>query len=151
MFASRSSGDDFASIAGVDYSSAVSKDTNSRTSPVLDDLFSDDDDDKVETTPAVETTTIENPLTTSSGVEMPQVSSSKPAPSSLGIEIPDFDTDSTSVAPDDDTAKSELPSSLMIQATCTSCDTRFEVELPAGRTSGRTACPSCGEIQTVSR
>ena len=149
MFASRSSGDDFASIAGVDYSSAVSKDTNSSTSPVLDDLFSDDD--KVETTPAVETTTIENPLTTSSGVEMPQVSSSKHAPSSLGIEIPDFDTDSTSVAPDDDTAKSELPSPLMIQATCTSCDTRFEVELPAGRTSGRTACPSCGEIQTVSR
>ena len=66
-------------------------------SPVLDDLFSDDDDDKVETSPAVETTTIENPLTTSSGVEIPQVSSSKPAPSSLGIEIPDFDTDSTSV------------------------------------------------------
>ncbi len=149
MFASRSSGDDFASIAGIDYSSSVSRDSNNRESPVLDDLFSDDD--KMESSPVVEAKTIDNDSTNTSIVEMPESSSSKPARSSLGIEIPDFDTDLAPVASPDDVEKSGPSGSLMIQATCTTCGTRFEVELPAGRTSGRTACPSCGEIQTVSR
>ena len=133
MFASRSSGDDFASLAGIDYSSSVSKNTNDRESSVLEDLFSDD---VAEPTPVVETKDIDNRPTNTSSIDIPEVSSPKPVSSGLGIEIPDFDTDSDS---------------LMVQAACTSCDTRFEVELPSDRTSGRTACPSCGEIQTVSR
>ena len=134
MFASRSSGDDFASLAGIDYSSSVSKKTNDRESPVLEDLFSDDD--TVEPTPATETKDTDNHPTSVSSMGPSEGSPSKSVPSSLGIEIPDFDTDSNS---------------LMVQAACTSCGTRFEVELPSGRTSGRTTCPSCGEIQTVSR
>ena len=119
MFASRSSRDDFASIAGIDYSSSVSRDSNNRDSPVLDDLFSDDD--KMETPPVVEATTIDNDSTSISIVEVPESSLSKSARSSLGIEIPDFDTDLAPVASADDAEKSGPSDSLMIQATCITC------------------------------
>ncbi|DAC25330.1 MAG TPA: hypothetical protein HA345_00095 [Candidatus Thalassarchaeaceae archaeon] len=147
MFASRSNGEDFASIAGIaqrDYSSTTSTESDSRSSPVLDDLFSDDDE-----VPDVETKAIDNASNSATSAEMSGVSTPNPAPSRLGIEIPDFDTDST--ASPSSSSEVQSSDSLMVQATCTSCEARFKVELPSGRSSGRTACPSCGDIQTVSR
>ncbi len=152
MFASRSNGDDFASIAGIaqrDYSPATSTQSDSHGSPVLDDLFSEDD--KMEDAPAVETTVVDNRVTSNPSIDTPDVSTPTPTPSKLGIEIPDFDTHSPSSAPSSASPEAQTSDSLMVEATCTSCESRFKVELPSGLSSGRTACPSCGEIQTVSR
>ena len=37
-----------------------------------------------------------------------------------------------------------------VRQNCSSCDKRFEVELPSGVDAARTACPHCGSIESVS-
>jgi len=37
-----------------------------------------------------------------------------------------------------------------VQQSCSSCDKKFEVELPPGVDAARTACPHCGSIESVS-
>ena len=37
-----------------------------------------------------------------------------------------------------------------VQQNCSSCDKKFEVELPPGVDAARTACPHCGSIESVS-
>ena len=42
------------------------------------------------------------------------------------------------------------PESRLVQQDCSQCEQRFEVTLPEGHDVARTACPSCGAIETVS-
>ncbi len=42
------------------------------------------------------------------------------------------------------------PQSRLVQQDCSQCHQRFEVTLPEGHDVARTACPSCGAIETVS-
>ena len=44
----------------------------------------------------------------------------------------------------------EEPQSRLVQQDCSQCQQRFEVTLPEGHDVARTACPSCGAIETVS-
>ena len=37
-----------------------------------------------------------------------------------------------------------------VRQNCSSCDKKFEVELPPGVDAARTACPHCGSIESVS-
>ena len=37
-----------------------------------------------------------------------------------------------------------------VRQNCSSCDKKFEVELPSGIDAARTACPHCGSIESVS-
>ena len=41
------------------------------------------------------------------------------------------------------------PKSRTVQQDCSQCDQRFEVTLPEGHDIARTACPSCGAIETI--
>ena len=41
------------------------------------------------------------------------------------------------------------PQSRVVQQDCSQCQQRFEVTLPEGHDIARTACPSCGAIETV--
>jgi len=41
------------------------------------------------------------------------------------------------------------PQSRIVQQDCSQCQQRFEVTLPEGHDIARTACPSCGAIETV--
>ena len=41
------------------------------------------------------------------------------------------------------------PQSRIVQQDCSQCQQRFEVALPEGHDIARTACPSCGAIETV--
>ena len=41
------------------------------------------------------------------------------------------------------------PQSRTVQQDCSQCQQRFEVTLPEGHDIARTACPSCGAIETV--
>ena len=51
-----------------------------------------------------------------------------------------------------DEAEEEVsePISRVVQQDCSQCQQRFEVTLPDGHDVARTACPSCGAIETVS-
>jgi predicted RNA-binding Zn-ribbon protein involved in translation (DUF1610 family) len=37
-----------------------------------------------------------------------------------------------------------------VRQNCSSCDKKFEVELPPGIDAARTACPHCGSIESIS-
>ena len=41
------------------------------------------------------------------------------------------------------------PKSRTVQQDCSQCEQRFEVTLPDGHDIARTACPSCGSIETI--
>lgn len=53
--------------------------------------------------------------------------------------------DDESETPDNDSE----PQSRLVQQDCSQCQQRFEVTLPEGHDIARTACPSCGAIETV--
>ena len=53
--------------------------------------------------------------------------------------------DDESKTPDNDSE----PQSRLVQQDCSQCQQRFEVTLPEGHDIARTACPSCGAIETV--
>ena len=141
MYASRRSSDDFESIAGMS-STELSKSSprSVGSSAVLDDLISEEDE--------VQLDEEETPISSPSPVRNQSVSS----PSVLGIEIPVMDTISSPKEPEvSSPIESEIEVVETIKITCSSCAKDFEVDLPPGVTSGKTACPHCGSIEMVQR
>ncbi|RAH09825.1 MAG: hypothetical protein CBC45_002275 [Euryarchaeota archaeon TMED85] len=129
MYSSRRS-NDFESIAGMS-SSEIQRTSTIESSEVLDDLFSEEVEQNI-------------PEEQSESVQIDDVKTSSSSPSTLGIEIPNMSTSSSLEEP-----INELPTT--ITTNCSSCDESFEVDLPSGVNSGKTACPHCGSIEFVQR
>ena len=129
MYSSRRS-NDFESIAGMS-SSEIQRTSTIESSEVLDDLFSEEVEQNI-------------PEEQSESVQIDDVKTSSSSPSTLGIEIPNMSTSSSLEEP-----INELPTT--VTTNCTSCDESFEVDLPSGVNSGKTACPHCGSIEFVQR
>ena len=122
--------DDFESIAGMT-SSEIQRTSRIESSEVLDDLFSEEAEQKV-------------PEDIPESNQKDAVKTSSPPPSTLGIEIPNMSKSSSVVEPIKELAKT-------IRTNCSSCNESFEVDLPPGVNSGKTACPLCGSIEFVQR
>ena len=129
MYASRRS-DDFESIAGMP-SSEIQRTSRIESSEVLDDLFSEEAEQNV-------------PEDLQESIQKDVVKPSSSPASTLGIEIPNMSTSSSVVEP-----IKELVTT--IRTNCSSCNESFEVDLPPGVNSGKTACPHCGSIEFVQR
>ena len=129
MYATRRS-DDFESIAGMP-SSEIQRTSRIESSEVLDDLFSEEAEQNV-------------PEDLPESIQNDAVKTSSPPPSTLGIEIPNMSTSSSVVEPIKELATT-------IRTNCSSCNESFEVDLPPGVNSGKTACPHCGSIEFVQR
>ena len=129
MYASRRS-DDFESIAGM-ASSALERTSRIESSEVLDDLFSEEIEQNI-------------PEDKPESIQKDTVKTSSSPPSTLGIEIPNISTSPSVVEP-----TKELATTL--RTNCSSCNESFEVDLPSGVNSGKTACPHCGSIEFVQR
>jgi len=129
MYATRRS-DDFESIAGMP-SSEIQRTSRIESSEVLDDLFSEEAEQNV-------------PEDLPESIQKDAVKASSPPPSTLGIEIPNMSTSSSVVEPIKELATT-------IRTNCSSCNESFEVDLPPGVNSGKTACPHCGWIEFVQR
>ena len=78
----------------------------------------------------------------------PPVSEDLPSPPSPE----EIELDQEDVEDSEETQESEEsePESRLVQQDCSQCEQRFEVTLPEGHDVARTACPSCGAIETVS-
>ena len=86
------------------------------------------DDDDLPTPPAPETEELPSP----------------PPP----VEVDDeLEMEEESDEPEEEVSE---PISRVVQQDCSQCQQRFEVTLPDGHDVARTACPSCGAIETVS-
>ena len=86
------------------------------------------DDDNLPTPPAPETEELPSP----------------PPP----VEVDDeLEMEEESDEPEEEVSE---PISRVVQQDCSQCQQRFEVTLPDGHDVARTACPSCGAIETVS-
>ncbi len=86
------------------------------------------DDDDLPTPPAPETEELPSP----------------PPP----VEVDDeLEREEESDEPEEEVSE---PISRVVQQDCSQCQQRFEVTLPDGHDVARTACPSCGAIETVS-
>ena len=74
---------------------------------------------------------------------------SPPAPEDVESDVEDVVED---IEDSEDLQESEEsePESRLVQQDCSQCEQRFEVTLPEGHDVARTACPSCGAIETVS-
>ena len=59
--------------------------------------------------------------------------------------VPQGDEPSAPPTPEEDSE----PKSRTVQQDCSQCQQRFEVTLPEGHDIARTACPSCGAIETI--
>ena len=129
MFASRRS-NDFESIAGMP-SSEIQRTSSIESSEVLDDLFSEEVEQNI-------------PEEQSESVQRDDVKTSSSRPSTLGIEIPNMSKSPSVEEPIKELAKT-------IRTNCSSCNESFEVDLPSGVNSGKTACPHCGSIEFVQR
>tara|TARA_B100002052_G_scaffold298548_1_gene332400 strand:+ start:165 stop:2438 length:2274 start_codon:yes stop_codon:yes gene_type:complete len=129
MFASRRS-NDFESIAGMP-SSEIQRTSSIESSEVLDDLFSEEVEQNI-------------PEEQSQSVQRDDVKTSSSPPSTLGIEIPNMSKSPSVEEPIKELAKT-------IRTNCSSCNESFEVDLPSGVNSGKTACPHCGSIEFVQR
>ena len=129
MFASRRS-NDFESIAGMP-SSEIQRTSSIESSEVLDDLFSEEVEQNI-------------PEEQSESVQRDDVKTSSSPPSTLGIEIPNMSKSPSVEEPIKELAKT-------IRTNCSSCNESFEVDLPSGVNSGKTACPHCGSIEFVQR
>ena len=129
MYASRRS-DDFESIAGM-ASSALQRTSRIESSGVLDDLFSEEIEQNI-------------PEDKPESIQKDTVKTSSSPPSTLGIEIPDIPASPSVVEPTKELATT-------IRTNCSSCNESFEVDLPSGVNSGKTACPHCGSIEFVQR
>ena len=129
MYASRRS-DDFESIAGMP-SSEIQRTSRIESSEVLDDLFSEEAEQNV-------------PEDLPESIQKDALKTSSSPPSTLGIEIPNMSTSSSVVEPIKELATT-------IRTNCSSCNELFEVDLPPGVNSGKTACPHCGSIEFVQR
>ena len=59
--------------------------------------------------------------------------------------VPQGEEPSAPPTPEEDSE----PKSRTVQQDCSQCQQRFEVTLPEGHDIARTACPSCGAIETI--
>ena len=104
---------------------------------VSEDVWSPDEDDEIEqegslpTPPAPEPEPEADSLLDGEDLPVP------PAPQSE-------DTSTLSTLKEDSEPKSRT-----VQQDCSQCEQRFEVTLPDGHDIARTACPSCGSIETI--
>ena len=104
---------------------------------VSEDVWSPDEDDEIEqegslpTPPAPEPEPEADSLLDGEDLPVP------PAPQSE-------DTSTQSTLKEDSEPKSRT-----VQQDCSQCEQRFEVTLPDGHDIARTACPSCGSIETI--
>ncbi len=130
MYASRRS-DDFESIAGMSSSEIQRTPRVESNSEVLNDLFSEEEDQKM-------------PEEQPKSIERDEVKTTSSSPSSLGIEIPNLSNSSSVEEPTTELART-------IKSSCSTCNQSFEVDLPSGVSSGKTACPHCGSIEFVQR
>tara|TARA_Y100000766_G_scaffold86980_1_gene73853 strand:- start:2242 stop:4515 length:2274 start_codon:yes stop_codon:yes gene_type:complete len=129
MYASRRS-NDFESIAGMS-STEVQRTSKIESSEVLDDLFSEEVEQNI-------------PEDQPESAQVDDVKTLSSPPSTLGIEIPNMSTLSSVEEPMKVLATT-------IRTNCSSCNESFEVDLPSGINSGKTACPHCGSIEFVQR
>ena len=129
MYASRRS-NDFESIAGMS-STEIQRTSKIESSEVLDDLFSEEVEQNI-------------PEDQPESAQVDDVKTLSTPPSTLGIEIPNMSTLSSVEEP----MKVLAPT---IRTKCSSCNESFEVDLPSGINSGKTACPHCGSIEFVQR
>ena len=130
MYASRRS-NDFESIAGMSSSEIQRTPRVESNSEVLNDLFSEEEDQKM-------------PEEQPKSIERDEVKTTSSSPSSLGIEIPNLSNSSSVEEPTTELART-------IKSSCSTCNQSFEVDLPSGVSSGKTACPHCGSIEFVQR
>ena len=104
---------------------------------VSEDVWSPDEDDEIEqegslpTPPAPEPEPEADSLLEGEDLPVP------PAPQSE-------DTSTLTTLEEDSEPKSRT-----VQQDCSQCEQRFEVTLPDGHDIARTACPSCGSIETI--
>ncbi|MCH2638605.1 MAG: zinc ribbon domain-containing protein [Candidatus Thalassarchaeum sp.] len=104
---------------------------------VSEDVWSPDEDDEIEqegslpTPPAPEPEPEADSLLDGEDLPVP------PAPQSE-------DTSTLTTLEEDSEPKSRT-----VQQDCSQCEQRFEVTLPDGHDIARTACPSCGSIETI--
>ena len=112
-------------------SSEIQRTSSFESSEVLDDLFSEEVEMNI-------------PEEQSESVQRDDVKTSSSPPSTLGIEIPNM-----SKSPSVEEPIKELATT--IRTNCSSCNESFEVDLPSGVNSGKSACPHCGSIVFVQR
>ena len=128
MYGSKRS-DDFESIAGMS-SSEISRKSSGATE-VLDDLFTEEEEQKTPQEPA-------------KSVPKKEVKSTSSSPSKLGIQIPNMSSSSKVEEPEEELVTT-------VKSSCSSCQETFEVDLPPRVSSGKTVCPHCGSIEFIQR
>ena len=112
-------------VDALDQEDSLPKPPPPEPEPEADALLDDDD---LPTPPAPETEELPSP----------------PPP----VEVDDeLEREEESDEPEEEVSE---PISRVVQQDCSQCQQRFEVTLPDGHDVARTACPSCGAIETVS-
>ena len=112
-------------VDALDQEDSLPKPPPPEPEPEADALLDDDD---LPTPPAPETEELPSP----------------PPP----VEVDDeLEREEASDEPEEEVSE---PLSRVVQQDCSQCQQRFEVTLPDGHDVARTACPSCGAIETVS-
>jgi len=112
-------------VDALDQEDSLPKPPPPEPEPEADALLDDDD---LPTPPAPETEELPSP----------------PPP----VEVDDeLEMEEESDEPEEEVSE---PISRVVQQDCSQCQQRFEVTLPDGHDVARTACPSCGAIETVS-
>ena len=111
-----------------------------------DEAESSDEEDMLPSPPPPEPEPEVDTLLDEEDLPVPPVPESEEPPSQPDIEEesePEVIEESESPEIDSE------PQSRIVQQDCSQCQQRFEVTLPEGHDIARTACPSCGAIETV--
>ena len=111
-----------------------------------DEAESSDEEDMLPSPPPPEPEPEVDTLLDEEDLPVPPVPESEEPPSQPDIEEesePEVIEESESPQIDSE------PQSRIVQQDCSQCQQRFEVTLPEGHDIARTACPSCGAIETV--
>ena len=104
---------------------------------VSEDVWSPDEDDEIEQEGSLPTPPVPEPEPEADSLLDGEDLPVPPAPQS--------EETSTLTTLEEDSE----PKSRTVQQDCSQCEQRFEVTLPDGHDIARTACPSCGSIETI--
>ena len=85
-------------------------------------------------------------LSSDDDLPTPPVPASEPLPEP---PAPEDELEEEKTEEDSNENQQNTPQSRVVQQDCSQCQQRFEVTLPEGHDIARTACPSCGAIETV--
>tara|TARA_B100002052_G_scaffold15459_1_gene12325 strand:+ start:347 stop:2914 length:2568 start_codon:yes stop_codon:yes gene_type:complete len=85
-------------------------------------------------------------LSSDDDLPTPPVPESEPLPEP---PAPEDELEEEKTEEDSNENQQNTPQSRVVQQDCSQCQQRFEVTLPEGHDIARTACPSCGAIETV--